>query len=46
MLGSIFTAYKISKSHEGKGLLPHIAFIILLGALNVYFFYLPMAMRM
>lgn len=46
MFGSMYTAYRISKSYEGKGLLPHLGFILLLSVLNVYLFYLPMAMRM
>ncbi|NLI93320.1 MAG: 4Fe-4S binding protein [Peptococcaceae bacterium] len=46
VIGSGFTAYKIAKPKEGKGLLPHILLIVLLGIVNIYFFYLPMGMRM
>jgi ferredoxin len=45
-LGSGFTAYKISRSSEGKGFLPHLILIILFCILNIYLFYLPMEMRM
>lgn len=50
--GSIFAAYKISKTNfeaEGKTLASYMPFAILalvLGAINIYFFMLPMAMRM
>lgn len=46
MFGSAYTAYKISKSRDGKGLIPHVILIVILTILNAYFFFLPMAMRM
>lgn len=50
--GSIFAAYKISKANfeaEGKtltSLLPFAVLAVVLGAINIYLFMLPMAMRM
>lgn len=50
--GSIYTAYKISKNNfkaEGKTVSSFIPFAVLsviLGAINIYLFVLPMAMRM
>jgi len=44
--GSAYTAYKIAKPKEGKGLFPHVALIVILGVINVILFSLPMAMRM
>ena len=50
--GSIFTAYKISKSNfESEGttvssFVPFAVLSLILGAINIYLFILPMAMRM
>lgn len=50
--GSIFAAYKISKTNfeaEGKtvsSFMPFAILAVVLGAINIYFFMLPMAMRM
>jgi ferredoxin len=50
--GSIYTAYKISRDNfEGEGktmgsCIPYAVLTLILGALNIYFFMLPMAMRM
>lgn len=51
MIGSLFTAYKISKNHFGseKGFvsfIPYAVLLILLSAINIYLFTLPMSMRM
>lgn len=51
-LGSIFTAYKISKNNfeaEGKtlaSLMPFVVLSLVLAVANIYLFMLPMAMRM
>jgi hypothetical protein len=50
-LGSAYTAYRIARSKAGSGtpwpvLLPIAGLILALGAVNLYLFYLPMAMRM
>ncbi len=51
-LASIYAAYRIAKNNfagEGKtgsSLLPYAVLTIILGAINVYLFILPMAMRM
>ncbi len=48
--GSIYTAYRISRSNytgqTWKTWLPYAVLIVLLGAINIWLFILPMAMRM
>ncbi|ATW28041.1 4Fe-4S binding protein [Candidatus Formimonas warabiya] len=50
--GSIYTVYRIAKNHfkdpqlEWKTFLPFAILILILGAINIYLFMLPMAMRM
>jgi polyferredoxin len=50
VIGSIYTAYRISRSnYQGKTwpvLLPYAILILVLGAVNIWLFILPMAMRM
>lgn len=50
-LGSIYTAYRIAKSNYGepqqkKAFVPYVVLLVILGAVNILLFYLPMAMRM
>jgi hypothetical protein len=49
--GSAYTAYRISKARAGESAgapswLPVAALIVILGAVNLVLFYLPMEMRM
>jgi hypothetical protein len=49
--GSLYTAYRVSKNHHSgalawKTFVPYAALIVVLTAINVYLFVLPMAMRM
>ena len=52
ILGSLYAAYRIARSNFGttqmtwRTFTPYAAVIALLGAINVYLFILPMAMRM
>ena len=51
MIGSLYTAYRIARSQYRAGktwttFAPYAALIAILGAMNVYLFILPMAMRM
>lgn len=51
VLGSLYTAYRIARSHYGTGatwasFVPYAVLIAILGAVNIYLFILPMAMRM
>jgi hypothetical protein len=52
LAGSLYTARRIAHrryqtpARRRATLAPYIVIIVLLGALNVYFFLLPMAMRM
>jgi hypothetical protein len=51
LLGSVFAAYGIAKSHYGASkswptFLPYAALVLVLGVINVGLFMLPMAMRM
>jgi hypothetical protein len=50
VLGSLYTAYRISKSNNPRQtwttLAPYAVLILVLGAANVYLFSMPMAMRM
>jgi len=50
-IGSLYTAYRISKSHHADGkiwgtFVPYAALMVLLTVMNVVLFTLPMAMRM
>jgi hypothetical protein len=49
--GSLYTAYRIARSNYGQGktwstFAPYLVLILLLGAVNIWLFILPMAMRM
>jgi hypothetical protein len=51
LLGSLYAAYRIAKSHYGAGqswptFLPYATLVVILGIMNVGLFMLPMAMRM
>jgi hypothetical protein len=51
LIGSLYTAYRITKSNHASGNLwktfvPYAALIVVLGIVNFYLFVLPMAMRM
>jgi ferredoxin len=45
LIGSIYTVYRIGKKSSFKTLLPYYSLMILLAAINVYLFFLPMAHR-
>lgn len=50
--GSLYAVYRIAKNHftgpgvVGRTVLPYALLILILGAINIYLFMLPMAMRM
>lgn len=51
VLASLYTVFRIAKNHYGKGrtwptFVPYAALIAIFGAINVWLFILPMAMRM
>jgi hypothetical protein len=51
VLGSLYTAYRIAKSNYGQGrswaaFAPYAVLLLSLGAVNIWLFVLPMAMRM
>jgi hypothetical protein len=50
-IGSLYTAYRIAGSNYGQGrawstFAPYAILLLLLGAINIWLFVLPMAMRM
>ena len=51
LLGSLYTAYRIARANYTPGqvwgtFLPYAVLMVVLGAINIYLFVLPMAMRM
>ena len=51
ILGSLYAAYRIATSNYGAARVrstfaPYAALVTVLGAINIYLFVLPMAMRM
>lgn len=45
LIGSMYTVYRIGKKSSFKTLLPYYSLMILLAAINIYLFFLPMAHR-